>query len=361
MNYSTKERLVDMRVLFIVPYPSHGPSNRFRVEQYLPLLTRKNIGYRVRPFCNKEFYFLLRKKGYYLKKFLYLVVFSFRRLMDLACSPFYDVIFIHREAFPTKDYIFEWLFRRFAKKLIYDFDDAVFLKKPAKARAVIRMADSVISGNRFLKEYASSLNGEVYILPTPIDTDKYAPVTKAGRGGNEKIVIGWMGTPTTSEYLKDIKNVFRAILNRYKNVEIDIVGGMSVDFLGAGLTHKAWSLENEVRDLQGFDIGIMPMPDNEWTKGKCAFKIIQYMAVGIPAVASPVGMNREVVQDSVNGFFASNNKEWIDKLSSLIEDASLRDSIGGRGRLSVESRYSVRALGPKFIEILERTASKKAG
>ncbi len=342
-----------MKILFIVPYPTSGPSNRFRIEQYLPYLDKKDISYRLRPFCNNDFYFLLRARGHYFKKLAYLIVFSLLRVVDLFRAGAYDIVFIHREAFPTKDYIFEWLFRRFAKKLIYDFDDAVFLKKPAKIKAVVRMADGVIAGNEFLKSYASTLNKEVSVLPTPIDTGKYVPT--AEKRGGKRIVIGWMGTPTTSKYLKEIRSVFEFILKKYGNVEIDIVGGTSESFLGGGLTHKAWALDREVRDLQGFDIGIMPMPDNEWTRGKCAFKIIQYMAVGIPLVASPVGMNTEVVQEGLNGFFASSEKEWIDKLSLLIENSSLRDSLGEKGRRTVEGRYALSVSEPKFIGILERT------
>ena len=140
-----------MKILFIVPYPTSGPSNRFRVEQYLPYLKENGISYRLRPFYNTRLYFLLRENGHYLKKFVYLFAFSILRVIDIFRSPNYDIVFIHREAFPTKGYIFEWLFRVFSKKLVYDFDDAIFLKKPAKAAAVMRMADRVIAGNNFLK------------------------------------------------------------------------------------------------------------------------------------------------------------------------------------------------------------------
>jgi len=343
-----------MKVLFIVPYPTAGPSNRFRVEQYLPSLAQKNISYCVRPFCNEDFYFLLRKKGRYLKKAAYLLAFLLSRFTDLFRSLNYDIVFIHREAFPSKDYLFERLFRIFSGKLIYDFDDAIFLKKPAKVKALVRMSDHVMAGNGFLKDYAASFNEEVSILPTCVDTDKYRPVPK--RPGNEKVVIGWMGTPTTSEYLKELKGVFKFILDKYTNVEIRIVGGMSDSFLGPGFTYKSWSLEREISDLQEFDIGIMPMPDNGWTKGKCAFKIIQYMAVGIPSVASQVGMNLEVIKYGVNGFFASSDEEWIDRLSRLIENVDLRGSVGRNGRKTIEDRYSVRVAAPKFIGILEKVS-----
>ena len=341
-----------MRVLFIVPYPTHGPSNRFRVEQYLPYLERDKISYCIRPFCNKDFYFLLRKRGHYIKKTAYLLIFSFSRLIDILSSPNYDIVFIHREAFPAKGYLFEWLFRVFCRKMIYDFDDAVFLKKPIKVRAVMKMADRIIAGNGFLKDYAAALNKEVLILPTPIDTDRYRPIVKGPDG--RKIVIGWMGTPTTSEYLKEINEVFMFILGKYKNVEIRVTGTMSDDFLCPGVVYEDWSLENEIRSLQEFDIGIMPMPENDWTKGKCAFKIIQYMAVGIPSVASPVGMNKDVIKEGADGFFASNNEEWREKLSRLIESQELRKVIGKNGRKTAEEKYSLKVNGNKFLDILRK-------
>ena len=343
-----------MKVLFIVPYPTSGPSNRFRVEQYLPHLDLENIAYRVRPFCNNEFYFLLRKNGYYFKKFAYLLFFSFRRILDLLCSPAYDIVFIHREAFPTKDCVFEWLFRMAGKKLIYDFDDAIFLKKPAKVKAVVRMSDSVIAGNEFLKDYASVLNKEVAILPTCIDTDRYKPAVK--KGNDRTVVIGWIGTSSTSIYLHPLRNVFKFLTEKYKNIELRIVGGNTNADEDTFTIKKDWALESEVRELQEFDIGIMPMPDNEWTKGKCAFKIIQYMAVGIPSVASPVGMNLKVIQDGLNGSFASSNEEWIDRLSRLIENAALRDSMGRNGRKTTEERYSLKVAAPKFVAILEKVS-----
>ena len=139
-----------MKILFIVPYPTKGPSNRFRVEQYLPLLRQKGIACVVKPFCNTEFYNILLKRGYCVKKFFYLVLFALLRCLDILQSPSYDIIFIHREAFPSKDYIFEWLFRKMSKIMIYDFDDSIFLKKPAKVRKVVSMSDLIIAGNHFL-------------------------------------------------------------------------------------------------------------------------------------------------------------------------------------------------------------------
>ena len=346
-----------MKILFIVPYPKEGPSNRFRVEQYFPLLTRKGIKYKIRSFCNTGLYAVLYKRGYYIKKVAYLMLSVIKRAIDIFNCVNYDIVFIHREAFPTKGYTYEALLRWLGEKVIYDFDDAVFLTKPAKVNSIIESADHVIAGNRFLQEYALKYNKKVGVLNTPIDTNRYAP--RPVRKESGKVVIGWIGTSSTSIYLHSLRNVFRFLNEKYKNIELRIVGGNSDMSWGPFLINKDWTLESEVRELQAFDIGIMPMPDTDWTRGKCAFKIIEYMAVGIPLVASPVGMNLEVIQDGINGFLASSDKNWIDKLSLLIENAVLRESLGRNGRKTVEDRYSLRGAEPKFIAILEEVARER--
>lgn len=343
-----------MKILFIVPYPTEGPSNRFRVEQYFPLLRGMGIEYGIRPFCNPAFYSIILKRGYLPKKFFYLLLFTAGRVLDLLRALQYDVVFIHREAFPSKDYIFEWLFRKCAKVLIYDFDDAVFLKKPAKTRLVTSCADHVIAGNRFLKEYAINYSKKVSIIPTCIDTDLYAP--GIGAGTADKVVIGWIGTYTTSAYLASLAEVFEVLSSKYRGrIEFRIVGGGAYEGEpGLPFTVRKWSLDNELKELQEFDIGIMPMPDEEWTRGKCAFKIIQYMSVGIPAVASPVGMNAEIIREGLNGFLASTVEEWCDKLSRLIELPDLRRQMGSQGRKTAVEKYSLKANAPKFIEVLTK-------
>jgi len=346
-----------MKILFIVPYPSEGPSNRFRVEQYLPELSRRGIEYSLRPFCGTVFYRILLKKGRLLKKIIYAAISTISRMTDLVRAPKYDIVFIHREAFPHDDFVFELLFRLLAKRLIYDFDDAIFLKKPGKVKYITRVSDRVITGNAFLAEYAGRMNRNVVTIPTCIDTEKYRP--SVPHGGENKIVIGWIGTPTTSVYIKSIADALRSISEKFPSVEIRIIGGSLKNSDGVPGVLKDWTLDDELRELQGFDIGIMPMPDDDWTKGKCAFKLIQYMSVGIPSVASPVGMNRSVIEDGVSGFFASTSSEWVEKLSTLIGSAELRKSMGDNARRAVEERFSLKKNSTLFIDTLERISSDK--
>ncbi len=348
-----------MKILFIVPYPTEGPSNRFRIEQYLPLLKKEGVCYKLRPFYNRELYFILRKKGNFLKKFFYLAFASLKRLLDVLLSFRYDIVFIHREAFPTKDCVFEWLFRKLSKKIIFDFDDAVYLKKPVKTDYIVRVSDHVIAGNGFLKNYVSGLNKHSVVIPTSIDTDKYKALNAYRQkiAGN-KVIMGWMGSFSTAEYLKDLEDVFRMLLTKYDNLEIRIIGGRFDNIRHERLLNKEWSLDNEISDLQQFDIGIMPMPDDEWAKGKCAFKVIQYMATGVPAVASNVGMNKEVIDDGVNGFLAINKTDWVNKLSLLIESKELRLKLGRAGRSKIEKLYSININFPKLITLLKECSKE---
>lgn len=342
-----------MKILFIVPYPTEGPSNRFRVEQYLPELEKAGIEYSLRPFYGSSCYWLLKKRGYFLRKFFNLAFFSLRRLRDVLSCFFYDVVFIHREAFPAKNFIFEKLIRLFSKKLIYDFDDSIFLKKPAKIKMLLKEADYIIAGNKFLKDYALRFNKNVSILPTCIDTSKYKPSIKGSF--DKKITIGWIGTASTSLYLDSLKEVFADLVKKYGDrIKIKLIGSQNINW-APPIINKNWILNKEVEELQSFDIGIMPMPDDDWTKGKCAFKLIQYMAAGIPSVASAVGMNLEAIEEGINGFLVRNTEEWREKLSILIESNDIRHKFGKIARDKAEREYSLNVNAPKFIKILKNT------
>jgi len=354
-----------LKVLFLVPYPSEGPSNRFRVEQYLPLLAEAGIKFDVKPFFSIAFYRILYRKGKFFKKIFFFFLLTFRRIADLALAAKYDLVFVHREAYPFTC-ILEKFFRYLTKKMIYDFDDALFLpnvsdsnkligflKNTSKPVEMIKMSNTVIAGNNFLKDFAARFNKNVSVIPTPIDTVKFSPA--GGKAAGRNVVIGWIGSATTVKYLDLLSDVAQALLKKYLNLEFLIIGGTWDKVRSQRITCRPWSLEAEVSDLRSFDIGIMPLTDDDWSRGKCAFKLIEYMSVGIPVVASAVGMNKEVVSDGVNGFLASHENEWIDKLSALIENRDLRLRIGSDARRTIEKEYSLKTWGPKFIQLLHDT------
>ena len=353
-----------MRILFIVPYPIEGPSNRLRVSQFLPYLKENGILYKVRPFIFSGFYRILYSKGNYIKKVIFFLWSLLGRFTDIIRSLKYDIIFIHREACPLGLPFFEWAAYKFKKRIIFDFDDAIYLnnrsrsnnlidyfKDSSKTAYIIKISDRVIAGNKFLSDFAIKFNKNVEIIPTCVDTDNYNNNDAEKR--RDALTIGWIGSATTVEYLNELRNVFTGLAKKYPYLNFKIIGGeFKINGFHA-ITNKRWRLEDEVLDLRSIDIGIMPMPDSDWARGKCGFKALLYMSMQIPCVCSPVGVNKEIIQDGINGFLALSEDEWIDKISHLIDDEDLRKKIGRAGRKTVEEKFSVKVNAPKYLDIIK--------
>lgn len=356
-----------MNVLFWVPYPTEGASNRYRVEQYLPYLKEAGIKYSLHPFWSNSAFRILYKQGFYFKKTYFFLRGTFLRILDLLQIFRYDIVFIHREAYPFGR-TFEAILVLLKKPFIFDFDDAIFLPFPYKLNnfidkfkshykfvTIIKQSNHVIVGNQYLANFVLKYNKQGTVIPTSIDTNRYR---FDGCKNSDRVVIGWIGGIFTLNFVNMLEGAFFQLSKRYPNVIFKIVGG---DFSIAGLPNiisKPWALDEEIEDLKTFDIGIMPMPDNEWTKGKCGFKAILYMSMGMPCVCSPVGVNTEIIRDGLNGFLAETEEEWIRKLSLLIEDPLLRQKIGLEGRMTVEERYSLKVNAPKFLEIIEKVYNR---
>ncbi|MDD5545961.1 MAG: glycosyltransferase family 4 protein [Candidatus Omnitrophica bacterium] len=357
-----------MKVLFWVPYPHEGASNRYRIEQYLPYLEKEGISAALHPFWSSAAFKVLYEKGNYFKKVFFFLLGVASRFLDIFQLSGYDVVFVHREAFPLGSCFFESVVSFVRKPVIFDFDDAIFLpftspqnnfiekyKKPQKIAKIVELSDYVIAGNDYLAEFALRHNRCVSVIPTPVDLDKYYPAAGDIR---EKVVVGWIGSVTTMDFLKPMTGVFAKLSERFPNIEFKIVGGDLDNGKIPGVICVPWSLEEELGQLRTFDIGIMPMPDNEWTRGKCGFKAILYMSMAIPSVCSPVGMNKEIIADGVNGFLASDEDQWLKKLTLLIEDSGLRKRMGIEAKKTVEERYSVKVNAPKFIAVLKEAYKK---
>lgn len=355
-----------MRILFWIPYPSEGASNRYRVEQYLPYLKKAGIKYSVRSFWGISAYRILYRKGRSFAKCCYFIVGTMSRLFDVITIFRYRFIFIHRESFPVGGVFFETILAALRKPFIFDFDDAIFLssssisnnfiekyKRPAKVINIIKMSRHVIAGNSYLADFATRFNNAVSVIPTSIDTDKYHPVEKKD---SDEVIIGWIGSGTTLKFLNVMEDTFVRLSKCFPYVKFKITGG---DFYIGGLSNvvsKPWSFEEELEDLSSFDIGIMPMPDDEWTRGKCGFKAILYMSMGIPCVCSPVGVNKEIVTDGMNGFLPSNEEEWFEDLSRLVQSRQLRKMIGLAGRKKIEDKYSLAVNAEKYLNILKEAS-----
>ncbi|MBL7843754.1 MAG: glycosyltransferase family 4 protein [Cyclobacteriaceae bacterium] len=343
-----------------------SPSQRFRYEQYLPLLSKN--GFRVHHsfLLNENDDKIFYSQGKYLGKAWLLLKSIAKRWNDVARAGKYDFIFIQREAFMLGTTFFETLLSRSKAKIIFDFDDSIwlpqvsstspnkklnFLKNPGKTARIISLADCVVAGNQYLADYALQFNPSVKIIPTTINTELYSPKPKES---NKIITIGWSGSKTTIDHFKEALPALEVIKNKYGNrVAIDVIGDNQYRNEKLGITGKAWSLANEINDLLTFDIGIMPLPDDEWSKGKCGLKGLQYMALEIPTLMSPIGVNKEIIQHGKNGFLCTSTEEWVKYLSLLIEDSELRAQTGTAGRQTVLERYSVNANASLFLLLFE--------
>lgn len=357
-----------MKILFIVPYPTEGASNRIRVEQYLKYLDEQKVQYLMRPFVSRDFYRILYRKGFIFRKIFHFLAATFNRFIDLFRALYYDVVFIHREAFPFGP---PWLERALAwinPNVVFDFDDAIFLKdvstphwylgrfkKPQKVDRILKFSKQIIVGNEYLASFALRYNQNVTLIPSSINTDIYQPSCeeRLRKSPSESFVVGWIGSLTTQAYIDEIRPLFGRLAERLPNIKFLIIGAeYYVD--GLPIVSKPWSLETEIADLNEIDIGIMPMPDNPWTQGKCGFKAILYMSMGIPAVCSPVGTNRKIIEHGVNGFLPKTIDEWEENIAQLISSPDLRKQVSERGLKTVHREYSTRANYQKFITVLEK-------
>jgi glycosyltransferase involved in cell wall biosynthesis len=277
----------------------------------------------------------------------------------------YDIVFLQRKRFNQPR--LRWLRRR-AKRIVYDFDDSVMYRnskakdpvsqtRKRRFRQMINASDFVIAGNEFLKSQVFPFNSNVEVIPTSIDQDRYHSKDYSIR--KEKVTIGWIGDHGSIHYLEKMRPIFERIGERYFHCELKIVCDIFFDCEKIHVVKKQWKLDEEVEELQSFDIGLMPLVDDPWSWGKCGLKIVQYQGVGLPVVCTPVGVNRDLVEDGVTGFWAKTPEEWEKKLSVLIEDAPLREKFGKEGRKRVLDKYTVQSCAPHLFSILKRVMEKK--
>ncbi|MGI9234475.1 MAG: glycosyltransferase family 4 protein [Woeseiaceae bacterium] len=284
-----------------------------------------------------------------------------RRIGILMVAWRYDLVWIEKEVLPFFPAIAELLFCKTKLPFVVDYDDALFHRYDGhksrlvrsllgrKIDKVMRSAALVIAGNDYLADRARAAGSQhVEVVPTVVDVARYRVAE-----GTEKaqLVIGWVGSPSTSHYLLALTPALSALAKEH-DFRLVVVGA-SNDALGV-LPVEAWdwSEETEVEAIQAFDIGIMPLEDSPWERGKCGYKLIQYMACGLPVVASPVGVNAEIVDDGANGFLAGSQSEWQESLGRLLDDGDLRRRMGSRGRERVEATYSLQAQAPRMEKMM---------
>jgi glycosyltransferase involved in cell wall biosynthesis len=352
-SYLSKKRGLK-NILFIVSHRSNrAPNQRFRYEQYLRFLEERGFHCVISALIktqqeDKLFY----NKGNYFSKIVLGVKMAFRRLKDVRRADQFDLIFIVREAFISGSIFFEKRLKANGAKIIYDFDDSIWLnvisannlffswvKDASKTAHIIGLSDLVFAGNFYLASYAKSFNSNVVVIPTTVNTDTFIPNYNKLK---EKITIGWSGSPSTIEHFEHAIPALVILKEKYKDkIDFKVIGDGHYFNDSLSIKGLAWNSESEVEDLQTIDIGIMPLPDDEWTKGKCGLKGLVYMALEIPTVMSPVGVNTYIISDGTNGFLADTISEWVHKLSLLIENPELRVKLGREGRQTVVNRFSV--------------------
>jgi glycosyltransferase involved in cell wall biosynthesis len=341
------------KILFIVPYPfDKAPSQRLKFEQYYTEF--ENNGYEIThvPFINEDFWNIIYKKGFQLRKLIYTLVAWMNRYKLLTTVGNYDIIYIHLWGTPFGFPIYEWLLRKLSKKIVYDIDDLIYkgasspnnwylsiLKSSLKIDFLIKHADHVLVSTDKLVDYASKLTKHFTIVPATIDVKRYN-FTDADKSGIIK--IGWSGSHTTSKYVHLLDNVLKKI-SAACNVKIMIMGDDSFYIDEVDIQLLRWTPETEISNLHLFDIGIHPVPDEEWVYGKSGGKLVQYMAAGIPIIASAIGPNFKVIENGYNGFLVNSDDEWIDKLELLITNETLRKQMGINSRKHAEMFFSVEA------------------
>lgn len=355
-----------VRVLGLLPYPTRRvPGQRFRIEQWAPYFEREGVSMTFSPFLSALGMDALYGPGKAWTKARETARGYLRRLAELIRPGPYDVVYVFREAALLGP---AWLERIMARRLplVFDFDDAIYLSpasaanawasllKPAgKTAAICELARHVTVGNEFLAAYAAPRCKALSVVPTTIETDVYRP---AERPANPRPVVGWSGSSTTATYLQALAPAL-AKLRRRLDYELRVIGG-AVAMPEVNVRALPWRAETEVEDLRPLDVGLMPLSDDEWSRGKCGLKALQYMALGIPAVVSPVGVNTSIVRDGVNGFLARDADEWVDRITQLLSDPGLRASLGAEARRTVEERYSARVQAPRMARILREAAGR---
>ena len=354
-----------MKILFLAPYPANeSPSQRYRLEHYFSFLSAQGIQYDYKPFLDLNTWNIIFQDAKYFKKATGIAAGFCKRFFQLFVLGRYDFIYIHREATPLGPPFFEWVATKiFKKKVIYDFDDAIWipftstynkgassLKNFGKVAKICTWSYKVTTGNEYLAAFARKYNKNVIIVPTVVNTvsvhnrmqDQYTSIP----------AVGWTGTFSTLKYLEMIVPVLQELQTRHPFIFFVIADKDPMLNL-KNYQFIKWSRDNEATDLLRFHIGLMPLYDDELSKGKCGFKAIQYMSLGIPAIVSPVGVNTEIVDDGINGFIAATPDSWKEKLELLLSEKKLRSEMGQAARKKIEKKYSVKATEQLFYDLFQ--------
>lgn len=358
-----------MRVLVLAPsLRNTSPGSRFRVEQWLPLLEPEGVCWEYRAFEDALLHDVIYTRGNHLRKTWHMLRALAKRVRGLRDLRHFDVVFIYEEAARVGPAILERLIKSQGLPIVYDFCDPIYLpyasptnryfsylKFFGKTKTICRLASQVIVGNPLLAEWAGSYSQAVSVVPITIDTAAYQPRTWRQLQPDEIPTIGWSGSHSTVPHLSTLRAPLQE-LSRRRKFRLCLLGVRDYDLPGVAVDARPWDPRREVEDVRAFDIGVMPLPSDAWTLRRTHLKIRQYMGLGVPVVASPVGVNADLVRDGANGLLAESSTEWVNKLTRLLDDYDLRRSLGEAGRRTAEERFAARVWAPRVLEVLRAAA-----
>lgn len=358
----------DHRIIFFTKYTRAGASSRYRTYQYLPCLQSAGFDLGIMPLLGDRY--LISKFTAGGSTVRDVLIALGQRIIAVLTLPRRCTLVIEYELLP---FFPAWLERWlcwWGCRWVLDYDDALFHQYDQhrnpwvrrllgdKIATVMRLADAVVVGNDYLANYAKRAGAKhVMVIPTVVDLLRYPLQSVPSR--TDTFTIGWIGSPTTACYLLSIATAL-VELGRHGRVRVQLIGSGPVELPGVPVEVLPWSEEDEVEMMRGFDVGIMPLPDEPWARGKCGFKLIQYMALGLPVVASPVGVNAEIVEEGVNGYLASTREEWCVALKRLMDSPADRQRMGQAGRRKVEAHYSLQVTAPKWVDVIREVANGSA-
>ena len=355
------------RVLFIAAHrPDRSPSQRYRFEQFVPYWEQHGFSFEQAWLLEEEDDARFYSAGNLFAKGVIFLKGIRRRMAHIKWAQEFDLIIVQREAFMTGSTYFERALYKTGVPVVFDFDDAIWLmdvsdgnrrlswlKDPGKTDRILGHVHHVIAGNEFLAEYARKHNKSVEVIPTVINTEKYRSAVSTGN--SRPIVIGWTGSRTTIGHLKASVGMLKDVQEKYgKAIQIRVISDRPLEEPGLEVVNVPWRSATEVEDLADLDIGIMPLPENDWSRGKCGFKGLQYMAMGKAVVLQNIGVNKVIVQHGVNGYLASSREEWVDRLEDLINDNDLRTRMGTAARRTIEEKWSVIAWRDRYLELFNK-------
>lgn len=366
----------ERRMLVICPFPQGvAAGQRLKYEQYFDDWRSEGWHIDVSPYMDRLMWSVVYERGHAVTKITGVVRGHLKRLRDLFRISSYDVVYIFMWVTPFGSTVMERLTRRLARRVVFDVEDNVLieqtlpkdlnpnpiariLKGPGKARFLIKSADHVISSSPFLNDFCLAINDrrQCTYVSSSVDTGRFLPATSYRN--DKPVVVGWTGTFSSKVFLDQLRDVFRRLGERVA-FKLKVIGNFDYELPGVDLEVVRWTKEREVADLQTLDIGVYPLPHNEWVLGKSGLKAIQYMAFGLPCVATNVGTTPMLIEHRKTGLLVQTDEEWLEALEELIRRPELRRELGEAARKTVVANYSLQAISGKYRAVIESVMAEE--